>query len=100
MNELWLDVADGSEAQVASTLSQPPFAVLEKQLPLGARGGRAARSARTRDAPGPRRRGPRGARPRGRWGLVLAVRADLRDDRGELVDLEAQGATPTFFAAS
>ena len=27
-------------------------------------------------------------------GLVLAIRADLRDDRGELTDLEAQGATP------
>jgi ABC-type antimicrobial peptide transport system permease subunit len=27
-------------------------------------------------------------------GLALAVRADLRDDRGELTDLEAQGATP------
>jgi putative ABC transport system permease protein len=25
---------------------------------------------------------------------VLAIRADLRDDRGELTDLEAQGATP------
>ena len=30
------------------------------------------------------------------WGLVLAIRADLRDDRGELVDLEAQGATPSL----
>ena len=29
-------------------------------------------------------------------GLVLAIRADLRDDRGELVDLEAQGATPAL----
>ena len=25
---------------------------------------------------------------------MLAIRADLRDDRGELTDLEAQGATP------
>ena len=29
-------------------------------------------------------------------GLALAIRADLRDDRGELVDLEAQGATPAL----
>ena len=29
-------------------------------------------------------------------GLVLAIRADLRDDRGELSDLEAQGATPAL----
>jgi ABC-type antimicrobial peptide transport system permease subunit len=27
-------------------------------------------------------------------GLALAVRSDLRDDRGELYDLEAQGASP------
>ena len=32
-------------------------------------------------------------------GLVLAIRADLRDDRGELTDLEAQGATPGRAAA-
>jgi hypothetical protein len=29
-------------------------------------------------------------------GLALAVRADLRDDRGEHYDLEAQGASPGF----
>ena len=29
-------------------------------------------------------------------GLALAVRADLRDDRGEHYDLEAQGSSPTF----
>jgi hypothetical protein len=29
-------------------------------------------------------------------GLALAVRADLRDDRGEHYDLEAQGASPSF----
>ena len=45
---------------VAAAVRRP-----REALPLGARGGRAARSARTRDAPGPRRRSPRGARPRG-----------------------------------
>jgi hypothetical protein len=29
-------------------------------------------------------------------GLALAVRADLRDDRGEHYDLESQGASPSF----
>jgi ABC-type antimicrobial peptide transport system permease subunit len=29
-------------------------------------------------------------------GLALAVRADLRDDRGEHYDLEAQGSSPAF----
>jgi hypothetical protein len=95
LNELWLAVADGKEAQVASTLSQRPFAVLEKR----------SRSALEEDA----RRDPLGhgtllalgaaalaALVLAVWGLVLAIRADLRDDRGELVDLEAQGATPSL----
>ena len=95
LNELWLAVADGKEAQVASALSQRPFAVLEKR----------SRSALEEDA----RHDPLGhgtllalgaaalaALVLAVWGLVLAIRADLRDDRGELVDLEAQGATPSL----
>jgi FtsX-like permease family len=95
LNELWLDVADGEDAQVASTLARRPFAVLEKR----------SRAALEEDA----RRDPLGhgtllalgaaalaALVLAVWGLVLAIRADLRDDRGELVDLEAQGATPSL----
>ena len=75
-------------------LAGRPFAVLEKDSrreveedarrdPLGHGTARARRS------------GARGA-PAGGHGLALAIRADLRDDRGELVDLEAQGATPAL----
>jgi hypothetical protein len=95
VSELWLDVADGAEEQVAATLARRPFAVLEKH----------SRAALEADA----RRDPLGhgtllalgaaalaALALAAWGLALAIRSDLRDDRGELVDLEAQGATPTL----
>ena len=95
VGELWLDVEDGEEARVEAALSRRPFAVLEKR----------SRAELEADA----RRDPLGhgtllalgaaalaALVLAVWGLVLAIRADLRDDRGELVDLEAQGATPTL----
>ena len=63
------------------------------------RGGRPARPARSRHAPRARRGSARRAHARG-VGLALAVRADLRDDRGELYDLEAQGATPALLRRS
>jgi hypothetical protein len=93
VNELWLAVDDGQDAAVAAALERRPFAVLETR----------SRAALEADA----RKDPLGhgtllalgaaalaALGLAVWGLVLAVRADLRDDRGELVDLEAQGATP------
>ena len=95
VSELWLDVADGEQEQVAAALARRPFAVLEKR----------SRAALEADA----RQDPLGhgtllalgaaalaALALAVWGLALAIRADLRDDRGELVDLEAQGATPTL----
>jgi len=93
VSELWLEVAPGAQSRVDASLSRRPFAVLEKQ----------SRTALEADA----RRDPLGhgtllalaasalaALVLAAAGLVLAVRADLRDDRGELTDLEAQGATP------
>ena len=95
VSELWLDVADGEQEQVEAALARRPFAVLEKR----------SRAALEADA----RQDPLGhgtllalgaaalaALALAVWGLALAIRADLRDDRGELVDLEAQGATPTL----
>lgn len=95
VSELWLDVADGMQRQVEAALERRPFAVLEKR----------SREALEADA----RQDPLGhgtllalgaaaiaALVLAAWGLVLAIRADLRDDRGELVDLEAQGATPSL----
>ena len=92
-SELWLDVAAGQGDAVSTALARRPFAVLEKD----------SRAAREADA----RRDPLGhgtllalaaaalaALALAAAGLVLAIRADLRDDRGELTDLEAQGARP------
>ncbi len=93
ISEVWLDVAPGGLRQVDTTLSRRPFAVLAKS----------SRAAMEEDA----RRDPLGhgtllalaaaalaALGLAALGLVLAIRADLRDDRGEFTDLEAQGATP------
>ena len=93
VGELWLDVAAGEGDRVEEALGRPPFAVLETR----------SREALEADA----RQDPLGhgtllalgaaalaALALAVWGLALAIRADLRDDRGDLVDLEAQGATP------
>jgi hypothetical protein len=93
VSELWLHAAKGEQPTVDRALSRRPFAVLAKS----------SRVALERDA----RRDPLGhgtllallaaalaALVLAAVGLVLALRADLRDDRGELTDLEAQGATP------
>ena len=93
VSELWLGVADGQQRRVDATLAKRPFNALETR----------SRAALQADA----RRDPLGhgtllalaaaavaALALAVWGLVLAIRADLRDDRGDLVDLEAQGATP------
>ena len=95
ISELWLGVAHGRDARVAATLARPPFTALETR----------SRAKLEADA----RKDPLGhgtllalaaaalaALVLAVWGLVLAIRADLRDDRGDLVDLEAQGATPSL----
>jgi hypothetical protein len=95
VSELWLDIADGQQRRVDTALEERPFTPLEKR----------SRAALEADA----RRDPLGhgtllalaaaalaALVLAVWGLVLAIRTDLRDDRGDLVDLEAQGATPSF----
>ena len=93
VSELWLDVSPGEGQRVEAALARRPFAVLATSSRAGAE----------EDA----RRDPLAhgtllalgaaalvALMLAVTGLVLAVRADLRDDRGELADLEAQGATP------
>jgi len=95
VSEVWLDTARGRERSVAAVLARPPFATLEK----------ASRAAVEDDA----RRDPLGhgtllalaaaalaALLLAAAGLVLAIRADLRDDRGELAELEALGAAPSL----
>lgn len=93
VGELWLDLPPGRVATVAGALERPPFRALDV----------VSRAAVEADA----RRDPLGhgtliallaaalvALGLAVAGLVLSVRADLRDERGELVDLEAQGASP------
>ncbi|HET9938886.1 MAG TPA: FtsX-like permease family protein, partial [Gaiella sp.] len=93
VSELWLHVAGGEDTAVEAALARPPFAVL-------------ATTSRAR-AEADASRDPLAhgtllalgaaalvALALAVAGLVLAVRADLRDDRGELADLEAQGAAP------
>ncbi|HET7045321.1 MAG TPA: hypothetical protein VFI37_10770 [Gaiellaceae bacterium] len=94
-NETWLNVPPGQRAATARTLAEPPLdqlevhsqAALESQLrgdPL-ARGvlyvlaGTALVALALAAA-----------------GLLLGLLADLRDERGELFDLETQGASPAL----
>ena len=77
-------------AAVETALARPPFAALA----TASRARAEADASRDPLAHGTLLAlgadGARRARPRG-GGLVLAVRSDLRDDSGELYDLEAQG---------
>ncbi len=94
-NEVWLDVAPGRVRAVADALARPPYRTL-------------ATTVRD-DVEAEARRDPlaRGtllalvatalvALVLASLGLALAVRSDLRDDRGEHYDLEAQGSSPVF----
>ncbi len=94
-NEVWLDVPAARRATVEAAVAQPPFRALAT----------ASRVALEEDA----RRDPLAhgtlfalsgaaivALVLAALGLALAVRADLRDDSGELYELEAQGASPAL----
>jgi hypothetical protein len=94
-NEVWLDVAPERVRAVADALERPPFRSLDTTVRV--------------DVEAEARRDPlaRGtllalgatalvALLLASLGLALAVRSDLRDDRGEHYDLEAQGSSPAF----
>jgi hypothetical protein len=92
-NEVWLDAPAGREHTVAAALRGPPFDALQVQAhdalladlrsePL-ARGTLFTLAAAALAALG-----------LALVGLLLVVVSDLRDERGELFDLEAQGAAP------
>ena len=92
-NEVWLDAPAGRDRAVATALQGPPFDVLDvdahdallselRSEPL-ARGTLLTLGAAALAALG-----------LALVGLLLVVVSDLRDERGELFDLEAQGATP------
>jgi hypothetical protein len=92
-NEVWLHASGGEEHAVAAALRRPPFDALDVQAhdalladlrsePL-ARGTLLTLAAAALAALG-----------LALVGLLLVVVSDLRDERGELFDLEAQGASP------
>jgi hypothetical protein len=94
-NEIWLAVPPGHEAEVDAALARPPFRAVEavsrealvdeaRNDPLG-HGTLLALAA-----------GALVALLLAAVGLSLTVLADLRDDRGDLYDLEAQGARPSL----
>lgn len=94
-NELWLDVAPERMDTVAAALERPPFRTLDTTV-------RAEVEAQARRDPLARGTlialigSALVALVLASLGLGLAVRADLRDDRGEHYDLEAQGSSPSF----
>ena len=92
-NEVWLDAPDGEEAALARRLAEPPFDVLQvtvrADVASGLRADPLARAALLTLASA-----AVVALALALVGLLLGVVSDLRDDRGELFDLEAQGAAP------
>ena len=94
-NEVWLDVPPDRRATVESALLRPPFRALATETRA------ALEEDATRD---PLAHGTLLALAGtalvalllAAIGLALAVRSDLRDDSGELYDLEAQGASPSL----
>jgi hypothetical protein len=94
-NEVWLDISSARVSEIANELARPPYRALATTV-------RANVEAEARHDPL-----AHGtllallatafvALVLASLGLALAVRADLRDDRGEHYDLEAQGSSPAF----
>jgi len=94
-NEIWLDVPSGRAAAAEAELNRPPFGGVEA----------VSRASLLDEA----RHDPLGhgtllalvaaavvALLLAAVGLALTVLSDLRDDRGDLYDLEAQGAQPSL----
>jgi ABC-type antimicrobial peptide transport system permease subunit len=90
-NEIWLDVRDRARAE--ASLRKPPFTSLQVE---------SQRALEHHLAGEPLARGALfvlagaaiAALALALVGLLLGLVADLRDESGELLDLEAQGATP------
>ncbi len=96
VNEIWIDPRPGeSSSTLVETLSRPPFDVLQV---------RSRDALERRLAADPLARGSLLALAAAAIvalalalaGLLFEIVADLRDERGELFDLEAQGATPSL----
>jgi len=92
-NEVWLDAASGREDAVAAALRRPPFDALDvtahDALLADLRSEPLARGTLLTLASA-----ALAALALSLVGLLLVLVSDLRDERGELFDLEAQGAVP------
>jgi hypothetical protein len=93
-NEVWLDTSRDA-TELAAALALPPYraldAVTRSELESEARRDPLARGTLLALAAS-----ALVALVLAAVGLALAVRSDLRDDRGEHYDLESQGAAPSF----
>jgi hypothetical protein len=93
VNEVWLDAPRARRVQIAAALRRPPFDVLQvtsrKALLQDLRSEPLARGTLITLAVA-----AAAALALALVGLLLGVVSDLRDERGELFDLEAQGAAP------
>jgi hypothetical protein len=97
-NEAWVDAPAGSTAELDAALRRPPFDVLtftsRRALLADLRADPLARGTLLTLAAA-----AAAALGLALVGLLLVVVADLRDERGELFDLEAQGAQPATLRA-
>jgi len=97
-DEAWIDAPRGSEAQLDAALRRPPFDVLTVTSYR-------SRLAELRSEPLARGTlltlvgAALVALGLALVGLLLGVVSDVRDERGELFDLEAQGAQPSTLRA-
>ena len=98
VDELWLNVPERSEASVLARLGEPPFGVLaaesRRELEASLRDDPLARAISLTLAAAAAL-----ALVLAAIGLWLAVASELRDGRGELFDLEAQGVEPAVLRA-
>ena len=98
VDELWLSVPERSEASVLARLGEPPFGVLaaesRRELEASLRDDPLARAISLTLAAAAAL-----ALVLAAIGLWLAVASELRDGRGELFDLEAQGVEPAVLRA-
>jgi hypothetical protein len=96
VNEIWLGTPDEATAnEVAANLARPPFDVLAVSS-RRAIAGDLAENPLSRGALLILTGAALGSILLGLLGLLLLLAADARDERGELLDLEAQGAGPSL----
>lgn len=95
VNEVWLGAGDQEAPDIARKLSRPPFDVLAVSS-RRAIGAELSSDPLSRGAVVVLAGAALGSVLLALLGLLLLLSADVRDERGELFDLEAQGAGPSL----